>query len=342
MAALLANSQNKFGHDVVVIFSRRPETPVNLRAYFDSGVRLVQVQMNSSFEKLESLVHIRAVIKNNNPDLIFLHSSFSGFLGRISSLFVQKASRFFYIPHCVSFMRKDISSFKKKLFILFEWVGALKKADYVACSRSEQEAIQAAIPFRRCHMVENALDFSSVPLSPHFELSNRKKVVITVGQIRTQKGPDMFAEIARSVRKIDPTVEFVWVGDGDPCSRRKLEESGVRIVGWVPKSDVWKYLGDACVYLSTARWEGMPVSVIEAGFAGLPVVASMCAGNVDVVEHGKTGWLFETPDEATAHVLTALRNSELSQSVAKTAFDIAKERFSVERYYREMEALAQS
>lgn len=342
MAALLANAQKESGHDVSVIYSKRPETPKDLHNHFNSGIHLIQIQMHSPLEKIKSLIKLRTTLKGLNPEIVFLHSSFSGFLGRISSLFSLCKTKFFYIPHCISFMRRDIGPSKRLLFTAFEWVGAIKKADYIACSESERQAISRLIPFRKCHLIENALNIKKVPELPNPELANRSKTVITVGQIRPQKGPVEFAEIARMVRTEDPQISFIWVGDGDPQARQDLENAGVRVVGWVPKDQVWQYLGDARLYLSTAHWEGMPVSVIEAGFAGLPVVASSCAGNVDVINHEKTGWLFKTPPEAARLVSHSIKNPELSQSIAKAALDMAKQRFTVERYSREMETLSKN
>lgn len=342
MAALLANCQAGNGHVVSVIYSQRPETPVDFITHFDRRINLINIQMSSALERLTCLPKIRSTLKSLSPDCVFMHSSFAGFLGRLSTLGALAHTKFFYLPHCISFMRNDIGSLKKVLFVFFEWVASIKNADYVACSESERTAIARSIPFRKCHLVENALDFKAIPSMNQQDLSHRKKTVITVGQIRPQKGPDFFSSIAQAVKAEAPQIEFVWVGDGDANARQQLEDSGVHVIGWVPKSQVWQYLGDARLYLSTAQWEGMPVSVIEASFAGLPVVASSCAGNVDVVAHGETGWLFKTPAEATESILSSLENPESSQSIAKAAFDIARQRFSVERYYQEMEFLIQS
>lgn len=298
--------------------------------------------MTTLTERLSCTLRLHKALKAKEPQTIFLHSSFAGFLGRISSFGLPKKTKIFYIPHCISFMRQDISPIKKKIFILLEWIAALKKADYIACSISEQKEIQRSIPFRDCHLVENALDFSSIPTPKPEKPCKTKKTVITVGQIRPQKGPSIFSNIARTVKKTDQSVEFVWVGDGDPLARTELEEAGVKVIGWVPKDQVFNYLGNADLYLSTALWEGMPVSLIEASCAGLPVVASNCAGNIDVIEHQKTGWIFQTPDEACSQIFYSFKNPETSQSIAKNALDIAKKRFSVDRYYREMEALTKS
>lgn len=338
MAALLANSQTKQGHTVSVIFSVRPETPPNFREYFESEIDLIQVQMNSPREKLTCLPQIRKTLRSLSPQCVFMHSSFAGFLGRLATLATLKNTKFFYLPHCISFMRKDIGIIKKLIFISFEWAGSLKRSNYVACSKSEQYAIQSAIPFRECHLIENALDFTSIPEIIKSPLSC-KRTVITVGQIRPQKCPEKFAAIAAAVRAHNPTIQFLWVGDGDPALRQVLESAGVHISGWAPKEQVWKFLSEASLFLSTAAWEGMPVSILEAMAVGVPVIVSDCAGNIDVVDHGKTGWIYRSNEEAVSLVLQAFRQANITEKVSENALHVAKQRFSLNRYLNEMEAL---
>lgn len=335
MAALLANSQLQKGHDVEVIYSRRSETPEALKTYFESGVNLVNIQMCSLSEKLSSIRSIRAQLQAGTPDIVFMHSSFSGFLGRIAGLAILPHTKFFYIPHCISFMREDVGLLKKIVFIGFEWVGALKNSVYLACSQSEQIKISQCIPFRTCILVENAVrDF---PVDNGQERA--KNSVITVGQIRTQKGPLDFAKIALEVKKNRPDLVFKWIGDGEDEAKKVLVDAGVEVTGWVPKEQVLENLISATLYLSTAKWEGMPVSLIEAQYAKLPIVASRCAGNVDVVSHGDTGWLFDSVDEASGFVLAALSDIQESNKISEHAYSEAKRRFSVERYVEQINDL---
>ncbi|MNV91992.1 Glycosyl transferases group 1 [compost metagenome] len=79
--------------------------------------------------------------------------------------------------------------------------------------------------------------------------------------------------------------------------------------------------------------------MIEASFAGLPVIASNCSGNIDVVQHDKTGWLFESTEQAIHYIVLALNDSDLSATQSTAAQRIAQERFSVERYISEMNQL---
>lgn len=338
MAALLANAQVKIGHEVRVIYSRRPETPTDLATLFNKDVALINIQMFSAKEKLTCLLPLRKELQSTSPDAVFMHSSFAGFLGRLSTTCTLSNAKIFYIPHCISFMRKDISHLKKLFFIALEWIGSIKASRYIACSSTEQQAIQSAIPFRECLLIENSIDFISIPTLIKYSIFN-ERTVITVGQIRPQKCPEKFAAIAAAVRSQDPTIQFVWVGDGDPALRQILESAGVRVSGWAPKEQVWKILSEANLYLSTAAWEGMPVSILEAMAVGVPVIASDCAGNIDVVDHGKTGWLYSRNEDAVSLILQAFAPDGNAEEVSKNAFHVAKQRFSLDRYLNEMEAL---
>lgn len=336
MLALLANAQADQNNEVEIIYSIRPETPKNLESLFSPKILLSNIQMSSARDKISSLKKIRSRLKGTSPNNVIMHSSFAGFLGRIASLGILRKTNFFYVPHCISFMRKDITTTQRLLFILFEWCAALKKTDYIACSESEKKEIKKCIPFRECHLVENAVGTDKNTLSHKL---THNKTVITVGQIRPQKGPEEFSKIAKATLLIDPTVSFLWIGDGDESHKKQLIASGVTVLGWMHKEEVIRNLSKADIYLSSAKWEGMPVSLIEAIFEGLPIIASRCAGNVDVISSGKTGWIYDTIEEATQQIFEAINHPQRVTALTQNAFDIAKERFCVSRYIKDFNRL---
>lgn len=339
MVALLANSQAISGKSVTVIYSNRPESPKDIRSIFHPTVIIRNIQMYSFFERFSGIFLLTRVFSEIKPDKIFLHSSFAGFIGRISLLLSTINPRVYYIPHCISFMRKDIGVLKKYIFVFFELIASLKESQYIACSESERKIVERYLPSVKCHLVENAIDFNRSILEPILNLASRKKIVITVGQIRNQKNPFLFGQISSLVKLKDPSIDFVWVGDGDNVARENLINSGVVVTGWVPKEKVFDYLGSSRVYLSTSLWEGMPVSVLEASCSGLPVVVSSCAGNVDVIDHNNTGWIFNDLNEAVELILFSIYNPDVSQLMVNNAHKVAVFRFGIDRYIREIEAL---
>ncbi len=335
MVRLGANSQAAAGYDVQVIYSAREETPADLDSLFHPAVKLINVQMGTLKEKILSLFTIRRIVAENVPQAVFMHSSFAGFLGRLALL--GKEVKCFYLPHCISFMRQDISPVKRILFTALEWAGAIKSATYVACSESEGQAIKKHIPFRPCVVVENAVNVDA--WNHQGDWNDRKKRVITVGQIRLQKDPMRFALVAKSVLAQRADVEFVWVGDGEEESKQALIAAGVNVLGWKMPDEVKALLQSSRYYLSTALWEGMPVSPIEAMLSGCVAILSDCAGNVDIVQSEKTGYVFNDVNGATQRICSLLDDDVLANSLSEAGRVHSAKQYAVERYVREMNSL---
>ena len=335
MLRLAANSQAESGHEVKVIYSAREETPDNLASLFHPDVKLVNVQMGSLKEKAKSLLKIRKIIVASNPQAVFMHSSFAGFLGRLALL--GKNVKCFYLPHCISFMRQDISAVKRVLFTALEWAGALKSSTYVACSESEGLAIKKYIPFRPCVVVENAVSVEEWNFEGDWGC--RQKQVVTVGGIRLQKDPVRFAQVAKLVLAQRNDVEFLWVGDGEESGKQALLDAGVKVQGWKTPDEVKALLQSSRYYLSTALWEGMPVSPIEAMLSGCVAILSDCAGNVDIVQSEKTGYVFNDVNGATQRICSLLDDDVLANNLSEAGRIHSSKQYAVERYVREMNSL---
>ncbi|KVN05945.1 glycosyltransferase [Burkholderia diffusa] len=337
MVCLIANRLAREGHDVHVVYSVRPDTPPGLAAMFDARVSLRHVQMKGA-GLLRTVGRLRATLNEIGPDVVHLHSSFAGFLGRLSTLFALPKAAFFYSPHCISFMRRDISGVKRLAFVGLEWIACVRKCLYVACSESEGRAIRAWLR-QPVVVVENAVSAtlsSSQPGEPEGP-PNRPPCVVTVGGIRAQKNPELFARIAHGMRAHG--THFVWIGDGDDAAKARLAEAGVEVTGWLPRDEVARRLEHADIYLSTSSWEGMPVSVIEAMLAGRPVIVSGCAGNVDVVRHLQTGVIYATAADAVAWLERLAGDDALRGELARRASHEARQRFGEDRLFDELAPL---
>lgn len=328
MVLLLANSQASGGMDVCVIFSRREDTPKDINTLFDERVRLIEVNMNGAWNKFLSFFVMRKLVKTLRFNVVILHSSFAGFIGRVALFLNSRKVKVFYVPHCISFMRRDVGAIKKMAFVALENFASLKSSAYIACSESEKRHIERYVPFSKCSLVENAVVDPGAPKN----YRNRKNRVITVGGIREQKGPSNFADIARRVTCERSEVEFCWVGDGDPVFKSELISAGVNVLGWKTRNEVYDLLNESRFFLSTSRWEGMPVSVIEALYSKTFVVASSCPGNVDVIIDNKTGFLFDEPVDAAKMILSLIDDSDFCVSITDSAYLDARSRFSTQIY----------
>jgi glycosyltransferase involved in cell wall biosynthesis len=335
IAQMAANEQAK-NSDVTVIFSRRPDTPKNIETLFSKRVRIVEENLqvkNFPFSFFALRKHLKVI----KPDVIHCHSSFAGFVGRLAALGLK--TKVFYSPHCISFMRKDISKTKAWLFKLFELAACIKSSTFIACSESERLAIKNALPFAKVALLENAVDLSDFTQTnaQTKKTENENIKVITVGGIRPQKGPAEYAQIATQFK--DRNIDFIWIGGGDAEHKKALLSAGVTVTGWMPREQVIAELYKADVYVSTALWEGMPVSVIEACAANLPVIVRNCAGNRDIVEHGINGSLFSETAQCVDLLNLYLNAPANFEPLVNVASQQVFDRFSTERFTKELELI---
>ena len=126
-------------------------------------------------------------------------------------------------------------------------------------------------------------------------------VIIQVARLDYLKDHATAVRTLRLVCQHLPATKLLLIGDGP--ERQKIEEqvrqnnlaSQIRFLGL--RHDVARLLPAADVFLLTSISEGIPLTVIEAMCAGLPVVATRVGGLIEIVQEGKTGWLAEVGNE---------------------------------------------
>src|SRR5690606_40648002 len=121
--------------------------PENIKKEFSKNVNLIEIDMVrelSPIKDFRSVLELRKLLKKLNPEIIHLHSSKAGVLGRFAnSLFFSNKKKVFYTPHGYSFLRQDISSSKRKLFrCIKKYTQRLFGGITSACGDTEYEIAQ--------------------------------------------------------------------------------------------------------------------------------------------------------------------------------------------------------
>jgi glycosyltransferase involved in cell wall biosynthesis len=159
-------------------------------------------------------------------------------------------------------------------------------------------------------------------------------VVAYVGRLTRIKRPDRLITVAREVIQAVPDARFVVCGDGDlgsDVARAAADLSpSLQLLGW--RADVETVYAAADLILLTSDNEGMPVSLIEAGLAGLPVVATAVGSVAEVVEDGRTGFLAPCDAGQLARsVIRLVGDDALRHQLGASAAARCRERFGPER-----------
>ena len=317
----------------LIVHGLRSDTPRNFKELFPENTQFIywrsatrEINPLRDLPALFELVKILRALRDK-LDIIHLHSSKGGFLGRVASKILRLEEKVIYTPHSVSFLREDVQGYKRFLFKTLEKLAFSLGGQVVATSPSEREALEKVGIKAIC--IPNGIDIGEVREiaereEPLIRRSGNEVLIGTAGRISPQKGPEIFAEISRELR--DERTRFIWIGDGE--QRKVLEKAKVEVTGWLPRERAIKAISQLDIYLSTSLWEGLPLAVLQAMALGKPLVLSDCVGNRDLVKDN--GYLFKSPTEAVNYLRELVSNSELREKLGVKSLNLATY-FSIEQ-----------
>ena len=270
-------------------------------------------------------------MRRNRIDVVHTHSSKAGILGRLAA-FCAGVPCVVHTVHGWPF-----HAFQSKIGYLFSvcmerFCAGFSHRIVVVCHADQQrgvrERITSVLKFRRIPYALVPRDGAAAcpDVVRKQRNSNPQEFLVTcVSCMKPQKSLDDFLACAKQVCEDLPTVKFLLIGDGQ--LREHLEQGIVQrglaqrvvLAGW--RRDVRDILASSDVFLLTSLWEGLPIAVLEAMAAGVPVVATDTGGVGEVIRQGETGFLAPCRDinSLSGYVLRLLRDAELRERMGSEA-----------------------
>lgn len=278
-------------HEVYILYTQRGNTPKEPERLFPAGTTLIRSEHMSRELNLRAdvaaFLEIRRRVKEIRPDVVHLHSSKAGVLGRWA--INGRRMALFYTPNSYSFQMNDCSALKRGFYFAIEKMSGYRACTTIACGKGEYEIAKRVTP--RAIFVNNAIDtarLDALGLNPGAEA---EMSVCTMARIERQKNPELFNAIAQRF----PQTHFVWIGDGE--DRDKLTSSNIEITGWLPRDAAIARMMRSKVYLQPSLWEGLSLSLLEAMYLKRLCIVSRISGNVDAIADGETGFTCDTLDD---------------------------------------------
>lgn len=281
------------------------EFEVSVASRGDGPVRTAAAELGIPFIPLRhvrrdlSLVHdplglleLTLLFRRLRPDIVHLNSSKAGILGRFAGALARVPIRVF-TAHGWAF--KATSGAGAQLYL---WADRIVRPFTTMVICVSQTELRAGLAARTCTasrsvVIANGVD---VEAAPRRRAPTPGRVeIISVGRLAEPK--DFSTLIAAIARLAPGTARLRVFGDGPLRQTLEAQIAGlgvadaVELAGEVP--DVRPYLAESDVFVLSSRSEGMPLSVLEAMAAELPVVASAVGGLNEVVVDGETGLLTE-------------------------------------------------
>ncbi len=300
----------------------------------------------SFLDDLKALHEIYSLIKKRKYDVVHLHSSKAGILGRIAAK-LARVSKVIYTIHGFWGI-EQYAGLKRKILIMAERLAA-KFTDKIVlpCEKEKERAKIYKIGKESQYVIiPNAV----IPEKPYPKGTLRKelgipddvKIVGNVARLDRPKNPMRFLKVATEVLKKRDDVAFVWIGGSlveDYYSKAVNEyvrthseiKRKVFLLGF--REDAAKLMADFDVFLLTSDYESFGLVVLEALYAGVPVVSTKCGGPEDIIEDGKTGFLVNKNIEEIRDVLEyTLDNLNNLRFSVKRSSEKILERFSIKSF----------
>ena len=279
--------------------------------------------------RLSALWSLRAFCRRRGVAVLHSHGKGAGLYSRPLALLTGlPCAHTFHGVHT-----GEYGPAKKRLYRLYERAMALVTNAGIAVSEGERRRIAAErlFPAAKLRLIENGVN---IPLAAAEAPAAAPYPVVSMSRFDFQKNSEFLIDILESLRGRGRLEDFriLVVGEGEArpgleaLARERGLASALRCAGATP--DPHAFFSGALCCLSTSRWEGMPLAVLEAMAHGLPAVVTDVVGNRDAVRHGKTGFVYAQGDaDAAADALCRLADeADLRRTMGEQAREYVRQR----------------
>ena len=303
-----------------------------------------RVSMGGDIQAFVSLVK---EIRSFKPHIIHTHTAKAGFLGRIASIVSLHPSIRVHTFHG-HLLNGYFGPFKRALVVLTEKSLARFTVQLLAVGdKVRQDLLHARIgKTEKFGLMPPGLEIGKLPNRYNsrklFALSSEQLQCAFIGRVTQIKRPDRFLDVVSEIKRRSIAIEFFMAGDGElleRCRERISRENlPVQILGW--QSNIECVLSAADIVILTSDNEGTPLSLIQAGMAGLPVVTTRVGSVSEIVLDGVTGIIVSLEVQEIADALEKLVSSrELMVHLGTNAQEFTLANFGVKRLVHDHEEL---
>ena len=270
---------------------------------------------------------LRKIIREVKPDVVHSHTFKAGVLARLVGGKFARVHTF----HGHLFDDGSFSGFEKRVITFVERFLARRTDVLVSVGKKVGVELRAACVGASGTWVSIAPGVDALPrvekkiARKSLGIEDDGVVVGWMARVTSVKNPMLMIEVAKRM----PSVSFVVAGGGDMLDAVKATApANVSVIGWADASAFWSAMD---VALSTSDNEGMPVALIEAQLAGVPVVCTDVGSNGEVIENGVTGFVVEKDVDALVEAVEKLvSSSEMRSSFGRVAAVRAAVEFGVD------------
>ncbi|AIO39542.1 glycosyl transferases group 1 family protein [Burkholderia cenocepacia] len=271
------------------------------------------------------------VLIQERPDVVHLHCSFTGVIGRVSLLMLRRRvrPRVVYCPHAFSFLMQT-GEHRRAAYALIEKVLSYCTDRIICVSEHERlRAIDAGLPAAKLSLVYNGVSSGEGPRSVDERVGRSETRLLFVGRFDRQKGFDVLMD---AMKRLEGEPFHLTVVGGSVLDRTTVPERiNVDYRGWLDADGTARAFREADVVVVPSRWEGFAMVPLEAMSHGLPVIASDCSSFPEMIVDGFNGLLFERENSDALVACIRSGSKERWMQMGRNGYAFYMERFTREK-----------
>ena len=346
---LLKNTQSSELENVLIVSEQYKEQierfeKITNKIFFVPMIRKIDLKAD-----LKAIFKIRRIIKKIKPDVVYMHSSKAGGVGRLAMLFDFKTKKI-YNAHGWAF-NAEINGKKSKKYVIIEKLLALKTDCIINISQSEYDSAiknKIAKPSKMC-IINNCIDLKKFENCEKYRVETRNKYLVSddeilignVGRISEQKDPITFIKAAKLVYEKYPNTKFMYVGAGNLAENvmKYAEENNfedkVIITGWT--TNVEQYIPAIDIAVLPSKWEGFGLVILEYMACKKPIVATKVGGIANIIKEGKNGYLTNCMDykKLSERICNYIENKEDVNKITNENFKYVNNEYNIEKLVKQ-------
>jgi len=299
---------------------------------------------------LKAFFGLVSLIRKYKPDVIHTHTAKAGVLGRLASLLAGRGAVRVHTFHG-HLLHGYFNLVITKSVILIEKFFAARTSVLIAIgSKVKDDLIAAGIGRADKYRVffpglPAPKSYSKVGAQQAIGISSEILYCTFVGRLTQIKRPDRLLDVAAECKKRGVDLRFLVAGEGElfesSKARCEREQLNVTFFGW--RNDIEQIFAASDLAILTSDNEGIPLTLIQAAQAGLPIVATDVGSISDIVINESNGYLTETSAVAIADAIEKLvRDEELRKMMGQAGKARATQYFSLERMVKDHSDLYRS
>lgn len=281
------------------------------------------------------------IIKKGNYDIVHCHSTKAGLVGRIAAK-LAATKKIYFTVHGWGFYNSEYKRQRNSL-ILMEKITAFLSSKIICVSLNDyNQGLKNKIASKnKMIVINNGIDWRLTAdrnaARKKLGLSNANIAFGFVARLVEQKNPQLLLYAAANILGRRKNAKLIIIGDGPLMNEcRRLSEDlkitdKVNFLGELPNELAKELMSGFDIFVLPSRFEGLPLTIIEAMFAGLPVVASSVGGIPELVANSKCGFLV-SPDnksDLVEKIEYLIQNPDEIQKMGAFGRKIAQDKFNL-------------